>query len=324
MKKIIFYLLSFCILLSAFSLYAQQIQFPDSNFETGWISKDGQNGPYLGYETEYFYTLNRLYGLPNDPLPADLTAFREEVNVQSGKYCIKLVSGVVPVGENLIFLPGMVGTINQGFVDEFLNTGGNVTITKYWDYDTPHALEGWYRYNPVNGDSALIDIGLDDYDKPIYLKNLIIEKPTSEWTHFSIEIPEQYWNDYFKRIRVLFVASAGVNFTELQTCKGQKGSTLWIDNISLRYTNGIKQNLFSSLKTKTFPNPATEVVHVELNEPFAGKIVVYDTFGRTILEENINGTQCQFTTSTLPSGNYFYRLINENTIFAQDKFVVTK
>jgi hypothetical protein len=154
---------------------------------------------------------------------------------------------------------------------------------------------------------------------------IIKETNEWEWKHFIIPIPEQYRSEFFNRIRILFVASAGVNFEHLDQCEGQKGSTLWIDNIKLLYgSNGIQQNCLSTLKANLFPNPATDVLHIELNESFAGNIAVYDFSGRKIMEQNMNGNQCQLNTSTLPSGNYIYKLMNENTIFAQGKFVVTK
>ena len=326
MKKIIFCFFVFCVLFSAFSLHAQQYALPDGSFETSWIEEEGaDHKPYLEYSTEFFYTLNSLRGLPNDPLLADLTAFRENLNAQSGQYCIKLQSGVVPVGEGIVFLPGMVGTLSQGFVNEFLNGGGEVSITRDWAYNTPHALEGYYKYKPVSGDSALIDIGFSEFDEEIFVKKIIIKETNEwEWKHFVIPIPEQYRNEYFNRIRMLFVASAGVDFNHLDECKGQKGSTLWIDNLSLNYDLGIKQNLFSTLKAKTYPNPANEVLNIELNENFTGTIAVYNINGSMVVEESINGTECQLNTSSLSTGNYFYRVMNGNTIFAQGKFVVTK
>ncbi|MDR2971184.1 MAG: T9SS type A sorting domain-containing protein [Bacteroidales bacterium] len=323
MKKIKFFLFSFSFLFSAVYINAQPFQLPDSGFETGWILENSVNGSYDEYKTDFFYTLNSLHALENDPLPADLTAFKDP-NFHSGDYCIKLVTGIIPLGENIIILPGMVGTINKAFVEEFLGSDGEVTITCEWDYDTPLALEGYYKYIPVAGDSALIDIGFSNYDKEIFVEKLIIKNTVNEWTKFSIPIPEQYLSDYYNRIRVLFVASAAINFDMLMFCEGQKGSTLWIDDIYLNYGDGIKQNLFSNLFAKAYPNPATEVLNVELNESFVGTISIYNISGSKVIEENINGTQCQLNTSTLASGNYIYKIMKENTIFAQGKFVVVK
>ncbi|MCL2245505.1 MAG: T9SS type A sorting domain-containing protein [Lentimicrobiaceae bacterium] len=324
MKKIT--LLAFCILLSAFSLFAQQPQLSGSDFETGWKNNYGDNGTYEEFETDCFFTLNSLFAKKNEPKPADITAWKVG-NAQQGNSCIKLVSGVIPVGED-VFLPGMVGTINQDFVEEFLGSGGNVTIYRDWlGNETPHAMEGWFKYNPVNGDSALIDIGFHKAgaSEPLFVEKLILKETVNEWTHFYIAIPKEHWNTVFTDIRVLFVASAGVNFKQLMECKGQKGSTLWIDNVTLNYKeDGIKQNLFSSLTTKAFPNPANEVLNIKMNEHFNGTVTVYNIAGTKVMEEAVNGTECQLNTASLATGNYVFKLMNGNTIFAQGKFVITK
>ena len=328
MKKINFYLLALCFLFSVLSLNAQiKKQLPSSDFETGWTNNNGANGPYLEFQTSYFYTLNSLFALVNQQGPADITAFRDG-NAQQGSYCIKLKSGDIPVGEENIFLPGMVGTITENFVSEFLNNGGNVPIFRNWfDCATPHVMKGYYKYEPVGGDSALIAIGFYiGGGEPVFVAQKIIKTPTNNWTEFAVWIPQQYWDQEFTEIQVLFVSSAGVNFEKLAECKGQLESTLWIDNVSLNYsdTNGIKQNLFSSLAAKAFPNPATDVLNIELNENFSGKVMIYNLAGSLIQEEMINGTECQINTSSFATGNYIYKLMNGNTIFAQGKFVVTK
>jgi hypothetical protein len=323
MKKFL-YLFTFCFLLSAFCLNAQQKEIPDGSFEN-WIYKtSAPNGPYWEFENDYMYTLNSLHTLEKE---SDFTAFRDGSNTQHGQYCIKLVSGRVPVGITYVFLPGMVGSISQGFVNEFIGSNGEVNLTRLWEYDTPHAMEGYYKYSPKNGDSAIIDIGFYDYDHEVFSVKKMIYNTVEKWEKFSIDIPEQYWGEQYYMIRLLFVASAGVNWEHLDESVGQLGSTLWVDNVSLNYTkkpDGIKQNLFSSLKANAFPNPAIDLLNVELNEEFNGQVVIYNLQGSMILEETINGTQCQLNTSALAAGNYIFRMMNDNTIFAQGKFVVTK
>jgi len=323
MKNFTFYLLALCFL--PFTLNAQ-IQLPDSDFETNWKTQTENGMTIFDFKTEYFITLNRLRLLYNEQGPADITAERS-ANAQHGNWCIKLVSGIVPVGAD-VFLPGMVGTMNPGFVAEFLETGDYVTIFTDWEgNETPCALEGWYKYDPKNGDSALMDIAFYNKKQEVFIEKLIIKEKVDTWTHFSIEIPQQYREQYFEDISILFVASAGVNFDDLKACKGQKGSALYIDNINLVYgcPVGIKQNLFSSLKANVYPNPATNtVVNIELNEHFTGTVSIYTLTGSKVIEQQINGNQCQVDITTLSQGNYIYKLMNENTIFAQGKFVVTK
>jgi len=328
--------LLFCFIFSSFSLNAQQ--FPSSSFEdqdengTYWKYVGETGRKYWEYKTEYFYTLNEIYNLEKQ---ATLTAFKDTKTAQHGNNCIKLVSGHVIVFDDIIFLPGLVGTLDENFVNEFLYGGGKITYRHDWDgYRTPSALEGWYKYRPVAGDSALIEIGFykrgnNVMENPDVCERIIIRNATDTtvngWQRFSIPIPEKYWYEEYAYIRTLFIASADVNFENLKLCKGSEGSTLWIDNISLKYPgDGITQNLLSTLKAHLFPNPASEVLNIELNEEFYGKIVVYNMNGSKMLEEKIIGTTHQLNISELATGNYVYRLMKENTVLAQGKFVVTK
>jgi len=313
-------------MLSVFCLKAQQYPIPNASFET-WMPKTSPYyGSYEEFQTDIFYTLNSLYRVDNGINPSDITAWKDG-NAQHGAYCIKLVSGRIATADRWVFLPGMVGTITQDFVDEFLNSGGNVTISKYWGNYTPCAFEGYFKYKPVDGDSALIDIGFYDLDGVVFVEQQIIHGDVDKWTKFSIPIDKKYWNEEFHEIRIVFAASAGVKWEKLNECVGQLGSTMWVDNISLKYectTGIIEQNLSSTLKVNAFPNPTTDLLQLELNENFDGKVVVFGINGSKILEENINGTKHQLNTSELPAGNYVYRLMKENTFFAQGKFVVTK
>jgi len=324
MKKIALSLLSF--LLFSFCLNAQQKQLPDSSFETWKTIPNPIGPPYEDFDNDYFYTLNMLCTLEQ----ADITALKENraEYVKHGLYSIRLKSGKVTFGDEDVFLPGMVGTVAKDFVPRFLEDGGKVPVYKLWEYDTPHAIEGYYRYEPVAGDSAIIELGFaSNGTGEVFSVKKVINNTVNQWEKFFIPIPEEYWNEEFYQIKVLFVASAGVNWNNLKDCKGQLGSTLWVDSVTLNYkwtTQGIKEELFSNLKVNLFPNPANEVLNIELNEPFSGKIVVYNMYGSMIFEENINGIQHQLNTSALATGNYICRLMNNNTIYAQGKFVVKR
>jgi len=319
-------LFAFCI----FQLSAQD-QFPDSSFEN-WTTKSGAYGTFVDFDTEFFHTLNPLHALGNEAGGGkiDLTAFRDEFNPVDGLYSIKLVSGRAPMPNGSAFLPGMVGTIDPDFIEQFLAPvgGGGITIATDWgDRKTPCTFEGWYKYDPKNNDSAFIDIGFYNSGKEVFSEKLLIKNKVDTWTKFSLKIPQQYWNQYFEEIKVLFVASAGVDFETLTNCKGQEGSALSIDAISLLYEceASILQNLLSTVKVNVFPNPATnDILNMELNENFTGVVSIYSILGGKVMEQEINGDQCQLNIKNLSSGNYIYKLMNGNTIFAQGKFVVTK
>lgn len=323
MKKTIFFF-AFCFLFSVFCLHAQE-PIPDNSFENSWELKEGQYGTYHEFNTEMFYTLNGLSVIEPPLGPGEVTVYRDG-NARHGQYCAKLVSAKVAIGDP-IFLPGLLGTLSENYISDFLDHEGKVEYKYDWyGNTTPHALEGWFKYAPVEGDSALIDIGFyDPQGRLVFAAQKIIKETVPYWTEFSVVIPKQYRDRMFKDIRILFVASAGVNFESLLECKGRYGSTLWIDNVSLNYGPlGIKQNLLSTLQTNAYPNPAINVLNIELNEHFTGKIMVYNTLGNLIMEETVNGTQSQLNIATLAAGNYVYRLMEGNTIFAQGKFIVAK
>lgn len=301
------------------TLVAQQMT--DSSFET-WENKNGFYGDYFDFITDYFCTLNELHSLQNDAGSGDLTAFRDG-NAQNGNWCAKLVTGKYPLGSDIL-LPGIVGTLQQDFIEYYL-THNTVIVTSDWQgYPVPRALEGYFKYAPVNGDSAVIELGLYEYGDSLHLEQLKIFGNTDVWTPFSVNIPQQFWNSNMNEIRLLFVASADYDFGNLIDCQGQYGSTLWVDNITLRYDIGISQNMMSTLKVNTFPNPTTDVVNMNFNEDFNGKIEVFALHGAKVYENVVNGNSVSFSASNLPSGNYMFRLMKENVIHAQGKFVVNK
>jgi len=324
LNLILLFCFSAFLLFCSSTLMAQPTkeQFTDSSFEgEGWINK----GAYWDFETDKFYTLNSLCDQPGVYNPK-LTAYKEcGTNPPHGNCCIRLESVEIGVGDGYVFLPGMVGTISKDFVSEYFATN-KALLTAPWGNFTPHAMEWYYKYDNKGGDSAMIQIGFTHFpDDPLIIdERFIIKDPTSKWVCKTITIPSGHEMDFFDEIQVLFVASAGVKFDDMMNCEGSEGTKLWIDKISLIYDLGIKQNLFSTLKANAFPNPATEVLNLELNEYFTGAIWVYDLSGRKIMETNISGIQAQLNISSLASGNYIYRLMNENTIFAQGKFVVAK
>lgn len=201
----------------------------DGSFEKKWKELTAERGKYWEYQTALFNTLNLLYELPIDPLPCEVTAFRS-TDAQDGKYSIKLVTANL---NGMLLVPGAFGTISPDFVGEFLNDGG-ITVKKEFPYK-PASLTGYYKYSPVEGDSAAIDMELFSNNKVIASKVLKIKNATDEWTAFTI--PFEYTDDNAKptHLKLLFISSAGYNFDDLQTCKGQANSTLYIDNVQFTY-----------------------------------------------------------------------------------------
>ena len=204
-------------------------QIPDGSFEADWKEYSAEKGKYMDYYSAAFTTLNLLYELPDDPLPGKLTAFRS-TDAQDGQYSMKLTTADL---SGMILVPGAFGTLSRDFVGEFLNTGG-ITVKKEFKYK-PVALTGYYKYEPVNGDSAVIDMAIYNGTTEIATAVLKEKNAVSEWTPFTLTLNYTDASANATHLKLLFIASGCYDFSKLQECQGQVGSTLYIDNLKFVY-----------------------------------------------------------------------------------------
>jgi hypothetical protein len=64
-----------------------------------------------------------------------------------------------------------------------------------------------------------------------------------------------------------------------------------------------------------YPNPATDKITIEISRETEGsKLFIVNVEGQVQLEQKITQSKTQIDISTLPSGVYFVRLINDNTV----------
>ena len=274
-------------------------------------------------------TLNGLYELDGDEMSTYPTAFRETENVHGGNYAIRLTSTYF--GGNAIFVPGALATLNEpvlnDFVDDYVNNHGVIKLTETFAFK-PWRLTGYYRYEPVEGDSASIDMKF--YFSPTNVistcEKFIIHE-TSEWTPFDISTGLE--NSYLdvKLMSMVFSASANYNFDNLEECVGQPGSSLYLDDIAFRYDNspmGLVEPLIPVVKTTVYPNPSADMVHFDFNKEVSARLVIYNINGAQIFEQNVNDNHAEYNASALSNGTYLYRIIEGNTILSSGRFAVAK
>ena len=312
----------------AVTVGAMAQEFPDGGFENNWTYHNSQGG-YWDYETDVLMTLNGLYELNGVEMTTSLTAYREENNVHSGQYAIKLVS--VWFGTDLVFVPGALATlndpVNETYVADYLDEDlGEINIKEPFAFK-PWRLTGYYRYEPVGGDSASIEM-------KFYLGSTVhstcdkfIIHDTPEWTYFDIATGLE--NSYFAvdMMSMVFSASADYNFADLEECKGQEGSALYLDDLAFRYDNdqqGLVEPLIPVVKTKVYPNPSADMVHFDFNKEVNARLVVYNINGAQIAEMNVNDNHADYNASTLSNGTYLYRIIEGNTILSSGQFAVAR
>ena len=69
-----------------------------------------------------------------------------------------------------------------------------------------------------------------------------------------------------------------------------------------------------------YPNPANDIINIEMPEGFEGEIVVRDISGRVVFESTVNNsfeTICQANLSHLQSGSYFVSIIDDENLISK-------
>lgn len=323
MRKFLFIILALTWV-SLSSAQQDNYYFEDGSFENKWEKFETGRSDFPFYwdyslrdEEDLLRTLNSLTDINIGEFITEPTAFRVEDDVVDGNYAIKLTTAKF---SNQLLVPGAFGTISNTYINEYLGDG-SIGVVAEFDQE-PKKLTGYYKYLPVNGDSAVIEVELFDYDFKIASGVLKIYETVSEWTPFEIEIVNTVPGANVTDLRLLFISSAGYNFDDLMECKGHVGSSLFIDNIQFSYESGLKENIISDVKVNIFPNPATETVTLTFDRNLSGNLVIYNLLGAEIATYPMNGERMDINVTSFEAGTYLFRVIDQNQISKSGKFVV--
>ncbi|NVO01248.1 MAG: PCMD domain-containing protein [Bacteroidetes bacterium] len=195
---------------------------------------DGYGNVWMEPVGGFLGTLNQLYSLPASlggpgPLTVDST-----IDKYSGIYAAKLTTKMFsPTGTNNILIPGLLGAANLDIANQTIHIGKPYT-------QKPTSFQGYFKYAPVNGDSALIEVYIHKYNVALHKRDTIgyvrktYNTTVSNYTAFNLALNYNpaYASLTPDSVSILMVSSAGINLNSLQNCVGQVGSTLWIDEVS--------------------------------------------------------------------------------------------
>ena len=206
---------------------------------------DEKDEPVYFYDTKnvFYTTLNNLLAVKelSGMAPPELSTFPDTLAAQSGHgdYAARMVSQWYVLGTPPIFIPGVIGT----FVVD-MGAFANGDMENLLRLGRPHTTNDdvitlWYKYEPVNGDSAAIFVDLwklngTERDTIGSLRKVIKER-VPEWKQetFDIKYKPGRENEKPDAMCMLFVSSAKFNVNNLFDCEGQVGSTLWIDDVEV-------------------------------------------------------------------------------------------
>lgn len=308
MKKIFNLLL--VALVPAATLMAQTEKLPDGSFEEWTTGTNYSNEKYDDLKNSFWTTLNVLSTLSPEMGTGPIVVFKEEG--KSG-FCPKMMSSELTLGEQPIFLPGVVGAMTVIIDKQTANFGRPFT-------SRPQSLKGFMKYEPVDGDSASIFVEV--YKSDAEGRRIIgkVEKKFKEaiedWTEFELNL--RYQSDEVPdSISVLFVSSAGYNFDDLFACKGSIGSTLWVDECEFTYDMANEDGSFA-IDSKVYPSPAVNEINITVAK--ASRMEIFDAAGKLQMVRELVEGENTIDVSSLKSGMYTYRL-SKDTKIGGGKFI---
>ena len=342
MKKTLLFLTGFALSLNLFAQEKPQITYGDFEAD-GWTERAGYSSPSSSQtdmtfsdftKSNHLRTLNILKTLSRDVFgPGPLTAFRETGDKFDGYSSIRLRTDTFRFGSDLLIIPGAIGTITI----DVANVKGEIE-DDFLCFERPVYLKGAYKYTPINyapaqvtaandkgykakeKDSARIEIVFKDHAGNIVGQNAkIISEATSDYVEFSLPIVSTGNTNFISYITIVCAASGDYDFADLFNCKGNVGSTLYLDNLELDYTVGLTESLTKSLNVQIFPNPTTDQITFDLEQELQGDLIIYDVLGREVLNLKINGNRIVADMQHLESGNYLYRIIQDCAILKSGK-----
>ena len=295
----------------------QDSLFSDPGFDY-WETGQGQDTvTYDDLMDPFWGSLNFLATLPPEMFTGPVTLFKEAGRSgEAEDFAPRMESSsMVFGGEGVeLFIPGVVGTITVDIA--------NIDATLGYPFTSrPLGMKGYMKYAPVNGDSASIFVELKRYNEDLGMSQmigrgeLIFKEAVADWTEFdlTIEYKSQVQPD---SITVLFVASAGYNFDNFLACQGQKGSSLWVDDVQLYYEDATPEpdpsaNENAALAaSRLYPNPSADGrFNLQLSE--ACRVQVLSVTGQLLQDQEMAAGVQALDLSKYAPAYYVVRLSNE-------------
>ncbi|MEI6900166.1 MAG: T9SS type A sorting domain-containing protein [Bacteroidota bacterium] len=315
-----------------FCTFLAEIGFTQSNIPNGFLenwyntvvnANLNFDQPGVGPDDNWITTLNELATIAPPIGPGPVTAFRT-TDTHSGTYACKLVSQNFILVPTDVFIPGMLGTAKLNM------TSSNAILGRHCEGCRPLSLSGWYKYEPVNGDSATVVILLSKWNPSTHKRDTIgygrffQKQAVSEYTQFTL--PVNYRNNNAPdSITILTISSGGFNVVNFMQSHGQVGSTMYIDDLMLEYPAGIRQNLMPDVMVSVYPNPTSNNLHVELTmDVVNGLFQVYNMEGRMMTSLSLESKTGTLTVSSFPAGTYLYKLVSGKEVLNTGSFIVKR
>lgn len=299
-KIILFYSLLAILGLQSF---AQQI--PNNSFET-WAS---------GEPIDWNTSNQNIVGF-------DFTTVQKETaNPQQGTASARLtvVTKTIPfVGTYT--LPGVLtlGILNIDLLNQTASLSGGYPFT-----EMPQKLIGYYKYQPVNNDTAVIGLGLFKWNNgnkdTIGFGALYFSGQHNDWTPFEIPVYYPIWdNPDTMNILVL-------NSNPLSPLT-HTGTKMWVDNLSFVYGTVAVEGLTSADNLKIYAKRDSR--QLVLSSTFEKQqnldISLFNMAGTEVCKwkRPMSRTTEYFDVNNLPPGTYIIRITSGQKLIDNRKITI--
>ncbi|MCX6256758.1 MAG: T9SS type A sorting domain-containing protein [Bacteroidia bacterium] len=269
------------------SLVGSVLQIPNSSFEY-WT-------PVGSEEPEYWLTSNVMEG-PGQPPSVTKTN-----DAYDGQYAIRLENIIIQNSDTLSF-------ITNGHIGPNGPVGG-MPVTH-----NPDKLSFYYKYTPVGADSATVFISSYRWDA-IGDSAILIEKD-------EFRLPAAAVYTYYE-IQAAFDSLPVADTVNISFSAGNVdvpnafvgvGSVLLVDKIDLTFktTIGVPEIQANNLMVNVFPNPTSGSVRISVQNGIDRNYLfrLFDSFGKCVMDKNLEGSEQQVDLSRFSDGFYTYQVIN--------------
>lgn len=307
MKKILS--ISCMILAFVFSLNAQNV-IPNAGFEN-WTDGKADN-----WTSSFSMS---IYGIP-----FNYTAGEQSTEAHSGNSAMLLQKKVMSVFGQTFSVPGicqlgsfntdsitamalsMIGG-NEYDIDPFRMVTGGASFT-----EMPTKVKAWVKYTPdIEATDALqvyVLAGKHSANGDIVLATGTYNSMEALLEYTEIEVPLEVSipDETPDFINIIFSTSKSFDCGE---------SELLIDDITVESETGVYE--INSLSYTLTPNPAHEMLTIDLHNNLDFSVEMYDLAGKKVLTENRCNGQTSLNVSNLNAGTYLLQVRQGNKISSQ-------
>jgi hypothetical protein len=321
-------LFTLVLLVLALNSVWSQTNVPNGDFEN-WYNV--VVSPTLNYEDlgtgpadNWMATLNSLAAVPPTAGgPGPITVYKTD-DKYSGSWAAKAVSANFPLGYVTVFIPGMIGTAVMDMA------GIRALLGKPCADCKPLRFKGYYKFEPVNGDSCAAVILLSRWNSTAKKRDtigygkMVQHSPVTHYTAFDIPI-NYTGTGSVDTMTMLLVSSAGFNGISFMECHGEVGSTMYADGLSLEYPAGIQQVLMPEVGVNVYPNPASDILRIQLSKEVKdGSLAVYNSAGKLIGTFGVSQIKNTIPVYSLVNGTYYFRLMAGKNMLNTGSFVIKR